>query len=234
MNTKGSLKSTGGGAKLDGRTDGSFHFLALGWDGGNERRFERSLPFALDGREGCLPGKIKCQPLDKHWCSIAELSSRRAAGSVHLHFPPTSVSFDTQHRPGSFPPSVPSRGCVWRAMPGGCRCFGCIVHTSAVGMVKDRTGRWRGCPVGNTRAVGLSLGLELPPKVCHAGALGAAGRAECFPGVWQPRTTPGDSAGAPRGWLRIFAQILLVFVAAVQSQVEVHPGLQNSHPVPPG
>ena len=50
---------------------------------------------------------------------------------------------------------------------------------------------------------------------CHPRcALGAAGRvttrAECFPGVWQPRTTPGDSAGAPRGWLRIFAQILLI------------------------
>ena len=148
------------------------------------QNFLNTLPFALDGREGRLPEKIKCQPLDKHWCSIVELSGRRAAGSVHLHFPPTIVSFDTQHRPRSLPPSVPSRGCVWRAMPGGCCCFGCIVHTSAVGMVKDRTGRWRGCPVGNTRAVGLPLGLGWPPKMCNVGALDASGRVECFPGVW--------------------------------------------------
>ena len=161
-------------------------------------------PLALDGR---IPARIKCHPLDQHRCSIVELSSHRAAGSVHLHFPPTIVSFDTQHRPRSLPPSVPSRCCVWRAVPGCCCCFGCLVNTSAAGMVKDRTGRWRGCPVGNTRAVGLPLGLEWSPKMCNVGALGAAGRAECFPGVWQPRTTPGDSAGAPPGWFRFFAQI---------------------------
>ena len=98
--------------------------------------------------------KIKCHPLDQHRCSIVELSSRRAARSVHLHFPPTIVSFDTSHRPRSLPPSVPSRCCVWRAVPGCCCCFGCLVNTPAAGMVKDRTGRWRGCRVGcRTRIV---------------------------------------------------------------------------------
>ena len=134
-------------------------------------------------------------PTRQHRCSIVELSSHRAAGSVHLHFPPTIVSFDTQHRPRSFPPSVPSRGCVWRAMPGGCRCFGCIVHTSAKGMVKDRTGRWRGCPVGNTRAVGLPLGLKWPPRCAMSVLWVLLGGRSASPAFGNPEQHPGTARG---------------------------------------
>ena len=49
-----------------------------------------------------------------------------------------------------------------------------------------------------------------------------------------PEQHPGTARGRLGAGFEFLLRSYLSLVAAVQSQVEVHPGLQNSHSVPPG
>ena len=173
---------------------------------------DASSPLALDGR---LPARESAQvpPTRPASCSIVELSSHRAAGSVHLHFPPTIVSFDTQRRPRSLPPPVPSRCCVWRAVPGCCCCFGCLVNTSAAGMVKDRTGRWRGCCVGcRTRIVTQDVLWVLLE--------GSRQGRSASPAFGNPEQHPGTARGRLRAGFAFLLRSDLSLVTAVSTGKE--------------